>query len=143
MDERVILHVDADTFFLAVHARESGDASLLGTRTPVVLWQYNDVVCSSHYARRLGVRKHMTPEAARALVEPQGGRLVHAYWREWPGPRIWYGRYHEASRELHAALQAALRKVASGAARASAHRRYIYIYICICIYIYMYIYIYI
>lgn len=107
-----LLCVDADTFFLAVHARETQDPSLLGIAQPVVLWQYNDVVCASPAARQLGVAKHMTPEEARALVEPHGGRLVHAYWREWPGPRIWYGRYHAASRDLFRSMRSALDHVA-------------------------------
>ena len=68
-EDRVVLHIDVDTFFLAVHARESGNPSLLGTTIPIVLWQYNDVVCASHAARRLGVHKHQTPEAARALMK--------------------------------------------------------------------------
>jgi nucleotidyltransferase/DNA polymerase involved in DNA repair len=102
---------DVDTFFLAVHARNSSDSSLLGDVRPVALWQYNDVICASQAARALGVRKHMTPAEARALLEPHGGRLLHAYWREWPGPRIWYGHYHAASRELFAALRAALAAV--------------------------------
>ena len=116
---RAILHVDADCFFLAVHAREAGDASLLGSTVPTVLWQYNDVICASHAARRRGVRKHLTPEQAKALIQPDG-RLVHAYWREWPGPRIWYGRYNAASRELFDSLHAALQAALAGLAPASA-----------------------
>lgn len=85
----MILHLDADTFFLAVHER--ADPSLRGLA--VALWQYNDVICVSAAARRLGVKKHMHPNQARAILAPvPGGRLVHAFWREWPGPRIWYAR---------------------------------------------------
>lgn len=98
---RLIAHVDADTFFLAVHERV--DPSLRDV--PAAVWQYNDVICVSHSARPLGVRKHMRPEAARPLVEAAGGRLVHAFWRDWPGPRVWYGPYNAASRELFAALR--------------------------------------
>ena len=58
----------------------------------------------------------MTPQQARTLLEPHGGRLLHAFWRAWPGPRIWYGKYHAASRELFAALRAALREVGSSEA---------------------------
>ena len=47
--DRAVLHIDADTFFLAVHERE--DASLIGQ--PIALWQYNDVICASESARRL------------------------------------------------------------------------------------------
>ena len=85
-----VIHIDADRFFLAVHARD--DPSLcddVPDAPPVALYQYNDVICASSSARALGVRKHMAPDAARALLVPAGGRLVHAYWREWPGPRIW------------------------------------------------------
>ena len=39
---RAILHIDADTFFLAVHERN--DPSLKGQT--VALWQYNDVICA-------------------------------------------------------------------------------------------------
>jgi len=106
---RAILHIDADTFFLSVHARE--DPTLLQNDAAVALWQYNDVVCASQAARRIGVRKHQTPEQAKALLAPVNGRLVHAYWREWPGPRIWYGPYHAASRQLFTALRSALRAV--------------------------------
>ena len=51
--------------------------------------------------------------------------MLHAYWREWPGPRIWYGPYNAASRELFAALAAALREIAPHAIieRASMTRR--------------------
>ena len=122
---RAILHIDADSFFLSVHARATGDTSLL--TAPSVVWQYNDVFCASQAAKKLGVRKHMTPDAARKLVEPHGGRLIHAYWRQWPGPRIWYGPYNEASRELHAALRAAVADVAAGAPieRASVDEVYV------------------
>ena len=85
-----VIHIDADRFFLAVHARD--DPSLcddVPDAPPVALYQYNDVICASSSARALGVQKHMSPDAARALLVPSGGRLVHAYWREWPGPRIW------------------------------------------------------
>jgi hypothetical protein len=82
-----VIHIDADRFFLAVHARD--DPSLCDDVPPVALYQYNDVICASSSARALGVQKHMAPDAARALLVPAGGRLVHAYWRQWPGPRIW------------------------------------------------------
>ena len=59
------------------------------------------------------VRSHECVEDGwRVLVAPHGGRLVHAYWRQWPGPRIWYGPYNKASRQLFRALQAAVDVVA-------------------------------
>ena len=103
---RAILHIDADSFFLSVHARATGDASLL--TAPCVVWQYNDVFCASRAAKTLGVRKHMSPEAARAVLTPAGGRLVHAFWRDWPGPRTWYKPYQDASRDLFACIRASL-----------------------------------
>ena len=54
---RAILHIDADSFFLSVHARATGDASLL--TAPCVVWQYNDVFCASQAAKALGVRKQV------------------------------------------------------------------------------------
>ena len=100
MEERAVLHIDADTFFLAVHERE--DSTLIGA--PVALWQYNDVICASESARRLGVKKHMTPKQAADLIMPAGGRLLHCFWRDWPGPRVFYGPYNAASRELFRAI---------------------------------------
>eukprot|EP00966_Prymnesium_polylepis_P029649 688935-Prymnesium_polylepis.1 len=122
-DQPVILCVDADTFFLAVHERE--DPTL--RNRAVALWQYNDIVCASRKARALGVTKHMTPLEARPLIEPAGGRMVHSYWRDWPGPRIWYGPYNAASRQLFAALGTALATVAPRATveRASIDEAYV------------------
>ena len=109
-----VIHVDADCFFLAVHARDErsryGASNLL--EDPCALWQYDDIVCVSEPARALGVRKHMSPKAARVLLEPEGGRLVHAYWRQWPGPRTWYGPYQCASRELFRTLRTCLDTIA-------------------------------
>jgi len=59
-------------------------------------------------ARACGVRKHMRPEQAAALLSPCGGHLVHAFWRKWPGPRVNYRPYQAASRRLFAALDQAL-----------------------------------
>ena len=100
-----VIHVDCDSFFLAVHAASPGESFDLDAG-PAVLWQYRDVVCANHHAKRLGVKKHMEPSEARKLVEAvPGGRMVHAYWRDWPGPRVWYGPYNRASRQLMAALR--------------------------------------
>lgn len=99
---RVILHLDVDCFFLAVHRRH--DPSLSG---PLVLWQYNDVICVSPEAKAAGVRKHMRPSEAQALVHGIAGQMVHAFSRRWPGPRVWYGPYSAASREVFALLRRA------------------------------------
>lgn len=117
------MHVDADRFFLAVHERE--DPTLRDQ--PAALWQYNHVVCASHDARALGVTKRMGPEAADKLLRPAGGRLLHAYSRQWPGPRVCYARYNAASRELFAALRAAMDEYAPGSVleRASIDEAYV------------------
>eukprot|EP00439_Symbiodinium_sp_Y106_P041327 s2006_g5.t1 len=65
--EKVILHLDVDCFFLAVH--EKYDPSLKEAG-PLVLWQYNDVICISPEAKAAGVKKHMRPSEAQPLVEP-------------------------------------------------------------------------
>ncbi|CAE7359776.1 Rev1, partial [Symbiodinium sp. KB8] len=63
--EKVILHLDVDCFFLAVH--EKYDPSLKEAG-PLVLWQYNDVICISPEAKAAGVKKHMRPSEAQPLV---------------------------------------------------------------------------
>ena len=99
---RSVIHVDIDSFFLAVHMRQ--DATLDASK-PLVLWQYQDVVCANRPAKALGVKKHMRPSEARALVDKSGGRLVHAFCRTWPGPRVDYSNYNSASREFFRAFQ--------------------------------------
>ncbi|CAE7255536.1 Rev1 [Symbiodinium natans] len=99
--EPVILHLDVDCFFLAVHKRYDPSLHSAG---PLVLWQYNDVICISPEAKAAGVKKHMRPSEAQPLVEGIGGRMVHAFSRRWPGPRVWYGPYQTVSREMFAHL---------------------------------------
>merc|ERR1719223_576719 len=94
---RVVLHLDCDCFFLSVHRRH--DPSLRNAG-PLVLWQYNDVICVSPEAKAAGVRKHMRPSDAQPLVDAVGGRMVHAFARRWPGPRVWYGPYTQCSRDV-------------------------------------------
>ena len=72
-----------------MHARR--DPTLDLDNVPVVLWQYQDVICANRAAKALGVKKHMRPDPARALVAPADGKLVHAFCRDWPGPRVRYG----------------------------------------------------
>ena len=115
---RSVIHVDIDSFFLAVHMRQ--DATLDASK-PLVLWQYQDVVCANRPAKALGVKKHMRPSEARALVDKNGGRLVHAFCRTWPGPRVDYSNYNSASREFFRAFADALR-VATGGAGVAVER---------------------
>lgn len=103
--ERVVLHVDCDCFFLAVHAWHDPRLRNAG---PLVLWQYNDVICVSPEAKIAGVRKHMRPPDALPIVERVGGHMVHAYCRRWPGPRVWYGPYNQFSRRVFSFLRAYL-----------------------------------
>mmetsp|Transcript_5743 Transcript_5743/g.15848 ORF Transcript_5743/g.15848 Transcript_5743/m.15848 type:complete len:665 (-) Transcript_5743:38-2032(-) len=103
--QRVILHLDCNCFFLAVHMWHDPRLEKAG---PLVLWQFNDVICISPEAKAAGVRKHMRPTEAFALVEGIGGHMVHAYCRKWPGPRVWYGAYNQASRRVFSWLQAQL-----------------------------------
>ena len=102
LSRRCVIHVDIDSFFLAVHRRL--DPSLDDAK-PLVLWQYQDTICATRPAKACGVRKHMRRGEARPLVEPRGGALVHAFCRDWPGPRVNYSRYNAASREFFAAFE--------------------------------------
>ena len=108
------LHLDLDSFFLAVHKRR--DPTLPLDSKPVVLYQFQDVICANRRAKALGVQKHMRPREARALVEPHGGLVMHAFCRDWPGPRVRYGPYNAASREFFDALADALTATGGGAA---------------------------
>lgn len=101
---RQVLCLDADSFFLNVHRR--ADPSLDDTQ-PLVLHQHQDVICANEAAKSVGVKKHMRPSEARAKLGARG-RFVHAYYRDWPGPRVWIEPYQEASRELFAVVRAAL-----------------------------------
>ena len=111
---RCVLHLDLDSFFLSVHKRR--DPTLPLDSKPVVLFQFQDVICANRRAKALGVRKHMRPREARALVEPHGGLVKHAFCRDWPGPRVRYGPYNAASREFFDALADALTATGGGAA---------------------------
>ena len=66
----------------------------------------------------------MRPGEARPLVEPRGGALVHAFCRDWPGPRVNYSRYNAASREFFAAFEDALRGRSPVVERASIDEGY-------------------
>lgn len=109
---RVIMHVDCDKFFLAVHTLHEPS---LGAAGPLVLWQYNDVICVSPEAAKAGVRKHMRPTEAQPLVQQIGGTMVHAFTRKWPGARVWYGPYLRSSREFFQWMRAYFDKELKGA----------------------------
>ena len=112
LSHRCVLHLDLDSFFLSVHKRR--DPTLPLDSKPVVLYQFQDVICANRLAKNLGVQKHMRPREARALVEPHG-LVIHAFCRDWPGPRVRYGPYNAASREFFDALADALAATGGGA----------------------------
>lgn len=101
---RVILHIDCDSFFVQVHEQrgcredKTGGEELIGR--PVAVWQYRDVFCVNHLARRLGIEKHSDPRKVESSLVDAGGFLIHAFYRTFPGPRVWYGPYHRASRDV-------------------------------------------
>ena len=83
-EARVVLHVDCDEFFLQVHARR--DARIAAeVRGPGASRQ-------AVVAKAAGVKKHQSPAEVRRRLTPDG-RLLHAYWRKWPGPRVSYQPY--------------------------------------------------
>ena len=79
LSHRCVFHLDLDSFFLAVHKRR--DPTLPLESKPVVLYQFQDVICANRLAKALGVEKHMRPREARELVEPHlaGVRHVDAH----------------------------------------------------------------
>lgn len=112
LSRRCVLHLDLDSFFLSVHKRR--DPTLPLDTKPVVLYQFQDVICANRRAKTLGVKKHMRPREARALVESSDGLVMHAFCRDWPGPRVRYSPYNAASREFFDALDVALRNASGG-----------------------------
>ena len=100
---RVILHLDADCFFVQVHVLR--DPSL--HNRPVAVQQHDDVIAANYSAKALGVKKHMAPHVARRLLEAAGGRLVHVPDDGRP-PRTSYRIYREASESVEDALRAAI-----------------------------------
>eukprot|EP01043_Picozoa_sp_COSAG02_P004147 COSAG02_NODE_106_length_36326_cov_13.777266_34_plen_557_part_00 len=102
--QRVILHLDADCFFVQVHLLH--DTSLRGGRA-VAVQQHDDVIAANYPAKALGIKKHMAPPAAKRLLEAAGGRLVHVPDEGRP-PRTSYRIYREASDSVEDALRAAI-----------------------------------
>ena len=101
---RVILHLDADCFFVQVHLLR--DASLRPPR-PVAVQQHDDVIAINYPAKALGVKKHMAPHKAKRLLEAAGGRLVHVPDEGTP-PRTSYRIYREASESVEDTVRAAI-----------------------------------
>jgi hypothetical protein len=46
---------------------------------PLAVYQHQDVISANHAAKAAGVKKHMTPAQARAVLTPVGGILAHVH----------------------------------------------------------------
>ena len=83
---------------LQVHGLVDASLQPLIMGSPCALRQYNDVIAMNAAAKSLGVRKHMLPHVAAAILAPAGGHMIHAFWRKWPGPRVNYRPYQVSPR---------------------------------------------
>lgn len=112
---KLVLHVDCDEFFLQVHERSDDRISSIVRGRACALWQYNDVICANAAAKAAGVRKHQHPGEASVLLARVNGRLLHAFWRKWPGPRVSYMPYQQTSRAVFDAVEDLMRRLATEA----------------------------
>ena len=69
---RVILHCDADAFFCQVERQLHPD--LYAAVPALAVFQHGDVIAADAGAKRLGVRKRDSPDAARARSPPAAAR---------------------------------------------------------------------
>jgi len=120
---RTVLHVDCDEFFLQVHERSDARIAREVNHRACAVVQYHDVICVNRLAKEAGVRKHQRPDEARALLAPVDGRLIHAFWVNWPGQRVQYLRYQQASRAFFDEVEDFLRRNAQSAAGEAALER--------------------
>jgi nucleotidyltransferase/DNA polymerase involved in DNA repair len=68
----------------------------------VALQQHGDIIAANAEAKAAGVRKHMPPDQARALLKKVNGVLAYVHVEE--GGRISYKPYREASAKFFAML---------------------------------------
>ena len=113
--QKLVLHVDCDEFFLQVHERSDDRISSIVRGRACAVVQYNDVICANAAARAAGVRKHQSPGEASVLLARVKGRLLHAFWRKWPGPRVSYMPYQQTSRAVFDAVEDLMRRLATEA----------------------------
>lgn len=92
---RVVVHVDADTFFVQVE--RTRDPSLRGV--PVAVQQHQDTIATSLECRALGIKKHTPPVEVRARF-PQV-RLVHV---PTIAGKATYGPYRKAANQIWRAI---------------------------------------
>ncbi|KAK9863912.1 hypothetical protein WJX84_000340 [Apatococcus fuscideae] len=95
----VVLHADIDAFFAQVEANRN--PHLKGK--PLAIQQHQDIIAVTHDARAAGVKKHMAPKEARAIVQRIGGNVAHVHLE--PGARVSYGPYRDVSRTFMALLR--------------------------------------
>ncbi|KAK9831624.1 hypothetical protein WJX74_003145 [Apatococcus lobatus] len=95
----VLLHADIDAFFAQVEANRN--PHLKGK--PLAIQQHQDIIAVTHDARAAGVKKHMAPKEARALMQRIGGNVVHVHLE--PGARVSYGPYRDVSRTFVSLLR--------------------------------------
>eukprot|EP00730_Choanoeca_flexa_P003227 TRINITY_DN11333_c0_g1_i8.p1 TRINITY_DN11333_c0_g1~~TRINITY_DN11333_c0_g1_i8.p1 ORF type:complete len:449 (+),score=65.94 TRINITY_DN11333_c0_g1_i8:60-1406(+) len=96
------IHIDADSFFVQVECqRRNVDFSL-----PVVVQQHQDIISMNTKAKAAGIKKHMKPSDARAILKPINGRLLHVYCD--PSGRVSYRPYRQRSQAMVALLRSLL-----------------------------------
>ena len=105
--------VDCLHFSFQVHERSDTRIAESVRGRPCVVVQYNDVICANAAAKAAGVRKHQRPQEARRRIAPDG-RLLHAFWRKWPGPRVSYTPYQATSRAVFDSITGFLRAHSEG-----------------------------
>eukprot|EP00775_Hariotina_reticulata_P006163 gene6163-6401_t len=91
---------------------------------PMAVRQHADVIAVNYPARQAGVKKHMTPSKASAILSAAGGVLAHVFTE--PDGRVSYRPYREASAALMRLLRVGGDTAAAAAAassRSSHHSR--------------------
>jgi nucleotidyltransferase/DNA polymerase involved in DNA repair len=95
-----VVHLDLDNFFVQVERKL--DPTLRGV--PVCVQQHDDIIAVSAEAKKIGIKKHCSPAAARAQFPMV--RLVHVATDY--GSKVTYRHYREASDAVSAVLSAEL-----------------------------------
>jgi nucleotidyltransferase/DNA polymerase involved in DNA repair len=101
-EDRVIIHVDLDCFFVQVHIQK--DKSLQGI--PIAIQQHDDIICVSYEARNK-IEKHEKPSIA--LEKLPGLKLVHVEKLEGTS-KVTYRAYREQSVSIFKELQSFVSK---------------------------------
>eukprot|EP00051_Salpingoeca_urceolata_P008770 m.108755 g.108755 ORF g.108755 m.108755 type:complete len:625 (-) comp15935_c0_seq5:1464-3338(-) len=103
----VVLHVDADSFFLQVELARRGLRPVVPEdleRQPACVQQHQDTIALNTKAKSLGIKKHSLPAEARNLLRQNGGAQYHVFTL--PSGRVSYRPYREASERLHETIKA-------------------------------------